>query len=218
MQMGKPVTNLPHYANSCGVNALFITLSYLGAHSTNKLIQAMLDYVCNINSNERFGYALMQKFYETYELGNDFKSLRDLYMMIKDDLMFPSHVRAEIDDISNLIKLTPEELSKITLLGYDYGQYMSIVDDDTKDTEKIRQQLHSKDSSIFSVMTLNDVEFSNCIFVTCISYHYVVYVNTRSGLLVFNDLDEIRYVNREVLEHIAKNNKYEIEFVVALKL
>ena len=239
--MSGAITTLPHYANSCAVNALIITLKFLQAKSSSQLIQAMLDYVSNPRSQQVFGLKLVEKFYQTYNLNNDFKSFRELFVMIKDTLTFGGEdnwdVVVEIDDLEKLVDLdyAPD------MVAFDFGQYTSIVDDDTDETEHIREKFrvikpnkHSKqddeyeldlpeeldsNTSIYNIISVDGVKYSCCVFVTCIGYHYVVYVNTKKGLLVYNDLDtQVRIVDKSVLEEINRSHKHAIEFVAAIRV
>lgn len=206
-------SNLPHIYNSCGINALFISLSYLKVDSTDDLIDKMLDYCktqhkINENVNIEYGVFLMKEFYKKYNIDYGFQNCRLLLNKIYDTLIFDDS-QIEIGDDYEKINLH----SKTILL--DYEQTKSMTDYNIT-SENIKNKLITYKKEKFnsmSILLFNNQYYIPCLYIVCLHNHYITLVNTKNGLIIYNDLDQIKLVEQKFVKELILNLKNNIEFI-----
>ena len=119
-------TNLPHIYNSCGINAMFITLAHFKVSSTDELVDKMIEY-CKVKRgvndihNVNDGIELMKQFYEKFNIDHGYQNVRLLLKKIYNQLVFEDS-RIEIGDDYEKINLN----RKLVLL--DLEQTKSMVE------------------------------------------------------------------------------------------
>ena len=208
--------NLPHIYNSCGINALFIALTYLDVNSNDKLIKTMLKYCMDSDENPdiyKFGILLMQKFYETYNITYEFQNARSILNKFYSKLIFKDS-QVEIGDDYEKI-----ELNKETIL-LDYEQVKNMVEynvgvEDDKDKivmyyNRLRVYNHTE------AIKYNDNIYFPSIYIVCINHHYLTLINTVHGLLIYDDINKIRVIPNEQKIRVITNLRG-IEFIGYIK-
>ena len=210
-------TNLPHIYNSCGINAMFIALSQLKIESKDDLINDMI-YYCNTKRslnekpNINIGINLMQQFYTKFNIDHGYQNVRLLLKKIYDQLIF-NDAQIEIGDDYEKIDLN----KKMILL--DLEQTKSMTDYNKTIEEKTNRILTYKneDFNNMSILTFNDQMYVPCLYIVCLRDHYVTLVNTKCGLIIYNDLDEVRIIEQQKIKDIILGLDNKIEFIGYLR-
>lgn len=212
--MSTQIATLPHYGNSCGVSAVFAALSALEFDSDDKLIKTMLYWVNGkIRHNYEFGIAMMKKFYETYNLGFDYKNSQDIIKMIAPKIYSPVCFIDLSYDYEYMYN------PKVKKLAFKDDPYIML---DYEVVKSIKEDVkgmcvHDEDpNSPLSKIKIRDHVYTPCVFITCNHYHYLTFINTENGVILFDDLDStVRVVEKNNLEsHLGQN----IELVVYAKM
>ena len=219
------IATLPHYGNSCGVSAVFAALSALDFDSDDKLIKTMLYWVNGkIRHNYEFGIAMMKKFYETYNLGFDYKNSQDIIKMIASKIYSPV---CFIDLSYDYEYMYNTKIKKLAFkddpyIMLDYEVVKSIKEDvkgmsvDDEDPNSPFDRRSDVASAPLSKIKIRDHVYTPCVFITCNHYHYLTFINTENGVILFDDLDStVRVVEKNNLENYLGQN---IELVVYAKM
>ena len=234
--------NLSHFQNSCAVNASFVMLSYLGCESNDDLISDMLAYVKNkphhykISSDSN---VLIRKFYVDYKLTNEFKSCYEIIKLIKDKLIF-THGTLLYEDIAADLKLKNTEivnnLFNNALVAVDFQQILSMLD--YYDDRSLKVEMSTKRGLISELMFVKDnslnslkkslnselaslkqvVHYLPCLYVVCDNNHYKVYVNTKTGVKVYDDLKkQVSILDRVVIDVLNRDKINNVEYVIYIR-
>jgi hypothetical protein len=210
-------TNLPHIYNSCGINALFIALSYLDIDSNNELIKNMLDYCkkqrkINDQIDTKYGIELMRQFYETYNIDHGYQNCRLLLKKIISTLI-TSETQLEIGDDYEKIKL----LKDMILL--DQEQIKSMVE--YNKTQEIKTDkiilLRDNEFNNMSIIKFNEDIYIPCLYIVCLNGHYVTMVNIKIGLVIYDDLSDVRLINKEKSYDVILQLGNSVEFIGYVK-
>ena len=208
------IATLPHYGNSCGVSAVFAALSALDFDSDDKLIKTMLYWVSGkIRHNYEFGIAMMKKFYEIYNLGFDYKNSQDIIKMIGSKISSPICFIDLSYDYEYMYN------NKVKKLSFKDDPYIMLDYEVVKSIKEDVKGMCVNDedpNSPISKIKIRDHIYTPCIFITCNNYHYLTFINTTNGIILFDDLDSsIRQIEKNDLEnHLGQN----IELVVYTKM
>ena len=214
--------NLPHIYNSCGVNAIFVALSYLDVDSNDILIKHMLDYCKDSDEKLTFnhGITLMKGFYTRFNISPDIQNSRDLLNKFYNLLEFENS-QIELGDYEKI------ELTKRALL-LDYEQIKNMVEYNlnTKQYEnRVLPYVLNKD-----IKTLENFEFSHtdliqykdniyapCIYVVCLNQHYLTLINVKQGLIIYDDLHPVRFIEKKDSMKII-DKIHNIDFIGYIKV
>lgn len=222
-------SNLPHVINSCGINALFISLSYLKIKSTNQLIQDMIDYCSNEESKNDVnnGIELVKLFYKTYNLDYGLQNSRLLLQKFYNTLIFEDQQIEIGDDYEKIelnkkfIMLDYEQLKSI--IEYNYEEYFKKPNDLNYFNNKIciyndDKYIKTKQVTFNSNMIIkyNNYIYMPCLYVICRCAHYICIVTTKNGTLIYNDLAPIRIISDEHLNNLY-NNLIGVEFICYIR-
>ena len=206
--------NLPHIFNSCSINALFIALSYTDAKSNDDLIQSMLEYCKDVNNNDhKIGVQLMTKFYKTYKISVDYQNGKQILEKFYNLLTF-DNTQFEIGYDYEKIVMDKK------LVFFDYEQIKNMIEYNMSVEDKtnriLSSKIDSKEYKHFEDIKYNDSTYAPCIFICCISNHYLTIVCTISGLLIYDDICGIRSVNTAVQNDFIRG-LIGIEFIGYIK-
>lgn len=216
-------TNLPHIYNSCGINALFITLAHFNASSTDELVNKMIEY-CKVkrgvnepqNTNDtpsiNDGIELMKQFYEKFNIDHGYQNVRLLLKKIYNQLTF-ENAQVEIGDDYEKIVLN----QKLVLL--DLEQTKSMVEYNKEKEDKTNRLLtyKSEDFNNMSILTFNDNMYIPCLYIVCLGGHYITLVNARCGLIIYNDLDQVRVIEQQKIKDVLLRLGNSVEFIGYLR-
>lgn len=219
--------NLSHYQNSCAINATFITLSYLGCESDDPLISDLINYTKfksytpNISNDS---LVLLKKFYKEYNLNNDFKSCYQIINLIKNKLKF-THGTLLFEDLAKDLKLTNttvvDNIFNNALLCVDFQQILSMLD--YYDDRSLKVEMSTKRGLISELLFNNNqnkttAKYLPCLYVVCDNYHYKVYVNTRHGVKLYDDLQgKVTTHDRVMIDVLNRDKINNVEFVIYIK-
>lgn len=218
-------TNLPHIYNSCGINALFITLAHFNASSTNELVNKMIEYCKvkrgvneprNANVNEPLnineGIELMKQFYKKFNIDHGYQNVRLLLKKIYNQLIF-ENAQIEIGDDYEKINLN----QKLVLL--DLEQTKSMVEYNKEKKDKMNRLLvyKNEDFNNMSILTFNDKMYIPCLYIVCLKGHYITLVNAKCGLIIYNDLDKVKIIEQQKIKEILLGLGNNVEFIGYLK-
>lgn len=210
-------TNLPHIYNSCGINALFIALAHFNASSTDELVNKMIEY-CKVKRsindlyNVNKGIELMNQFYEKFNIDHGYQNVRLLLKKIYNQLTF-ENAQIEIGDDYEKIDLN----QKLVLL--DLEQTKSMVEYNKKKEDKTNRLLTYKneDFNNMSILIFNDKMYIPCLYIVCLRGHYITMVNAKCGLIVYNDLDRVRVIDRQKIKDVILKSGNNVEFIGYLR-
>lgn len=216
-------TNLPHIYNSCGINALFITLAHFNASSSDELVNKMIEY-CKVKRrvneprsaseplNINDGIELMKQFYEKFNIDHGYQNVRLLLKKIYDQLTF-ENAQIEIGDDYEKIDLN----QKLVLL--DLEQTKSMVEYNKEKEDKTNRLLTYKNENFnnISILTFNDKMYIPCLYIVCLGGHYITLVNTKCGLIIYNDLDQVRVIEQQKSRDVLLRLGNSVEFIGYLR-
>lgn len=212
-------TNLPHIYNSCGINAMFITLAHFKVSSTDELVDKMIEY-CKVKRgvneqrsvNVNDGIELMKQFYEKFNIDHGYQNVRLLLKKIYNQLVFEDS-RIEIGDDYEKINLN----RKLVLL--DLEQTKSMVEYNKEKEDKTNRLLTYKneDFNNMSILTFNNNMYIPCLYIVCLGGHYITLVNARCGLIIYNDLDQVKIIERQKIKDVLLKLGNSVEFIGYLR-
>lgn len=216
-------TNLPHIYNSCGINALFITLAHFNASSTDKLVNKMIEY-CKVKRgvNEprsdnnppsiNDGIELMKQFYEKFNIDHGYQNVRLLLKKIYDQLTF-ENAQIEIGDDYEKIDLN----QKLILLDLEQTKSMVEYNKEKEDKTKRLLTYKNEDFNNMSILTFNDNMYIPCLYIVCLGGHYITLVNTKYGLIIYNDLDQVKVIAQQKIKDVLLRLGNSVEFIGYLR-
>lgn len=210
-------TNLPHIYNSCGINALFVTLSYLDVKSNNELLNNMIQYCKTQHKltdtiDVTYGIKLMEEFYSKYNIDHGYQNCRLLLKKIYNELIFETS-QIEIGDDYEKIKLMQD-----TVL-LDMEQTKSMVEYNKEIENKNNRLILLRNESFnnMSILKFNDDIYIPCLYIVCSNGHYITLANIKIGLVIYNDLNQIKVIDKEKSKNILLNLDDNVEFIGYIK-
>lgn len=207
-------TNLPHIYNSCGINSLFIALAQLKLRSNDELIDDMIRYCSTkrkldeMMEDQKHGLDLMVQFYKKFNIDHGYQNVRLLLTKIYDSLIFGDS-QIEIGDDYEKISLT----KKVILLDMEQTKSMTDYNKQFEDkTNKIVTH-GDEDFNNVSILKFNDIMYVPCLYIVCLGNHYITLINTKAGLIVYNDLDRVKIINQDEVKKILISLSNSVEFI-----
>ena len=207
-------TNLPHIYNSCGINSLFIALAQLKVRSNDELIDNMIQYCSTkrkldyMMEDQKRGLNLMVQFYKKFNIDHGYHNVRLLLTKIYNSLIFDDS-QIEIGDDYEKISLT----KKIILLDMEQTKSMTEYNKHFEDKTNKIVTYDDKDFNNVSILKFNDIIYVPCLYIICLGNHYITLVNTKAGLIVYNDLDRVKIINQYEVRKKLISLSDSVEFI-----